>query len=81
MSDEREVRRSKGERNPVQALAHSYWKSRRSPVLTSQSDKRIAINSIYDFTTHALRRDLGFNPGVFEIETKDWDFAPLQREI
>ena len=53
-------------RNPVPTLAYSYRKLQRGPPgLTIPSDKRIVINSTYDLTMNALRRDLNFNPGIF----------------
>jgi hypothetical protein len=39
------------------------------PGLTSSSDGRMAVNSTYAFTSHAVRRDLGFNPVIFGTET------------
>ena len=69
MSDEYEVRKGEG----VTALAYSFQKeSRGPPGLTSSSDGRIAINSTYAFTSHALRRDLRFNPGIFGTDTPEF---------
>ena len=31
----------------------------------------IAINSMYAFTTHAMLRDLGFNPNIFGRKTSN----------
>jgi hypothetical protein len=52
------------------ALAYSYQKVQRGLLdLMSPSDRQITINSTYAFTTHTLRRDLGFNPFRVEIST------------
>ena len=43
------------------------------PGLTFPSDGRIAINIIYDFILHALRKDFEFNPGIFG--TNSWSIV------
>ena len=37
---------------------------------------QINHNSTFALTTYALRKDLGFNPGIFGVETCNWSSAP-----
>ena len=63
-------------RNPVPALAYCFRKVPRGPTGVAPSyDEGIAIKSTYAFATYALLRGLGFNSGIFEIETSDCGFA------
>ena len=58
--------------NPVPALAYLFLKSTKGPPgLMFPSDRQIAINSTYAFTSYALLRDLGFNPDIFLTETSE----------
>ena len=53
---------------------------RRLPGLTSPSDGRITINSPFAFTSYELRRNLGFNPGMFGAKTSYCSSAPSPKE-
>ena len=70
MNDECVVRKVEGEVLP--ALAYSYQKALRGPPSSAcQSSERFTVNSAHAFMSHALRRDLGFNPAIFGTETSD----------
>ena len=52
------------------AVAYSYRKPAKGPPgLTLLADGPNAINSIQVFISYALRRSLGFNPGITRTET------------
>ena len=63
--------------NTVPAVAYYSLKALRGlPGLTFPFDWQITINSTYVFSSYALVKDLGFNPGTFGTETSDWVSVP-----
>ena len=70
MSDEYEVRKREGETRLRISLPFSKITKGTArinvPILG-----QIAINYTYTFTSYAMRRDLGFNSGIFRTETSD----------
>jgi hypothetical protein len=54
----------------VPALTNFLKSTKAARLKKSLSDGRITINSTYAFTSNALGRDYGFNPGIFGTEIR-----------